>query len=59
VYRIRVARQAERQLKALDASVRRRIKKKVDEIGARIEAGVPANAAVEKRLRSPFHRFLQ
>lgn len=59
MYQIRVAARAERQLKALDKAVRDRVVRKVDEIQARIDMGVAANEAVEKRLRSPFHRFLQ
>lgn len=59
MYEVRVADQAERQLKALDSTVRKRIRNKVDEIVGKISEGIAPNEAVEKRLRSPFHRFLQ
>lgn len=60
MYRIEVSEQAEEQLRALDKPVRQRISKKIDEIEARIqEMGLDPNVVVEKRLRSPYHRFLQ
>lgn len=60
MYRIEVSEQALEQLRGLDKSVRERIKKKIDEIQQRIQdLGMDPNRAVEKRLRSPFHRYLQ
>ena len=52
--------QAEDQLRDLDKPVRERVTKKIDEIQQRIQdLGMDPNRAVEKRLRSPFHRYLQ
>jgi mRNA-degrading endonuclease RelE of RelBE toxin-antitoxin system len=60
VYRIEVSEQAEDQLRDLDKPVRERVTKKIDEIQQRIQdLGMDPNRAVEKRLRSPFHRYLQ
>lgn len=60
MYSIEVSEQAEEQLMDLDKSVRERIKKKIDDIESKIQdLGLDPNVAVEKRLRSPYHRFLQ
>lgn len=60
MYRIEVSGQALEQLHDLDKPVRERVKKKIDEIQESIQdLGMDPNRAVEKRLRSPFHRYLQ
>lgn len=59
-YRIEPSKLAEEQLLALQKADRERIAKKVDEMEKKIvELGVDPNKAVEKRLRSPWHRYLQ
>lgn len=60
MYRLEVSDQALKQLRGLDKGVRERIRKKLDEIQERVQRlGIDPNRAVEKRLRSPFHRYLQ
>lgn len=60
MYSVRISPEAEKQLRELDKSVRKRIKKKIDEIEKKLrELDLNPDGAVEKRLRSPFNHILQ
>lgn len=60
MYEIEVSEDAEEQLRDLDKSVRERIVEKIDEIESKIQdLGLDPNVVVEKRLRGPYHRYLQ
>ncbi len=60
MYSIEVSEQAEAQLEDLDKAVQERVVKKIDDIEQKIqELGIRPNVAIEKRLRSPYHRILQ
>jgi mRNA-degrading endonuclease RelE of RelBE toxin-antitoxin system len=60
MYRVEISDEAKEQLEELETSVRERVVKKIDEIETRVtEYGMDPNKAVEKRLRSPYHRYLQ
>lgn len=60
MYSIEVTEQAEEQLRDLDKPIQERISKKISDIEQKIQGlGVSPNVAVEKRLRSPYHRILQ